>query len=464
MTDAVAPVDLGSSRRVHLVAIGGAGMSAIATVLVGRGHRVTGSDAVASATTARLVGLGVDVSIGHAADHVGDAELLVVSSAVADDNAEVVAARQRGVPVLGRRALLDALAATTPLVSISGTHGKTTTTSMTAVALRGAGLDPSFIIGAEVPALGCAAHAGADPVLVLEADESDASFLAAPRRAALVTNVEADHLEFWGGWEQLLDGFDRFLAGTDGPRVVCADDATARALGDRHGAVSYGCSPDATYRIVDLRCDPTGSSFTLSGPTDSVDVGLAMPGEHNALDAAGAVVLCAELGHDVRAAAAGLAGFRGAARRFDRRGSRGGVDLVDDYAHLPTEVRAVLSAGRAGGWERVVAVFQPHRYSRTEALWSDFADAFDDADVLVLTGIYPAGEAPRPGVSAELLRDAIRARTPGLELRWCPTLDEVADELVGLLRPGDLCLTIGAGDVTRVPDLVLDRLDPTVAP
>ncbi len=451
-------LDLDRARNVHLVAIGGAGMSAIATVLAGRGHRVTGSDAVSSSATERLLALGVSVSIGHAAHQVGDAEFVVASSAVGDDNVEVVEARRRGLAVLARREALDALAASSPLASISGTHGKTTTTSMAAVALRGTGLDPSFVIGAEVPALGAAAHAGRDPVLVLEADESDASFLAGPRCAALVTNVEADHLEFWGGWSQLLDGFDEFLAGTEGPRIVCADDPQSRALGERHGAVSYGLAQDATYRVADLRCDPAGSSFTLDGPTGSVDVRIAMPGEHNALDAAGALALSAELGRDMGAAADALAGFGGAARRFERRGSHAGIDLVDDYAHLPTEVRAVLAAGRAGGWERVVAVFQPHRYSRTEALWQDFAGAFGDADVLVLTDIYPAGEAPRPGVSATLLRDALVDAAPELELHWCPTLAEVADELAELLRPGDLCLTIGAGDVTGVADLVLARL------
>ncbi|MFZ4519151.1 MAG: UDP-N-acetylmuramate--L-alanine ligase [Microthrixaceae bacterium] len=450
--------DLGVPRRVHVVAAGGAGMSAIATVLAQAGHHVTGSDAVASAALDRLRDQGVEVHVGHDAAHVAGAELVVASTAVAEDNVELVAARAAGVPVLRRIDLLPALAARQPFLSVAGTHGKTTTTSLLAVALRGAGEDPSFLVGAPVPALGGAAAYRPGRYFVIEADESDGSFLSGPRAGALVTNVEPDHLEYWGGWAQLQDGFRRFLSGTDGPRVVCADDPTAAALGAEVGAATYGTAADATHRLVDLELGPRGSQFALHGPGGPVTVDLPLPGLHNALDAAGALALVAELGLDLAGAAAALSGWDGVARRFEHRGSAAGVEVVDDYAHLPTEVRAALAAGRSGGWPRVVAVFQPHRYSRTEALWREFGAAFDDADLLVLTDLYPAGEAPRPGVTGKLLVDSVLDHDPWRALAWMPSLDDVVGYLVGVLRPGDLLMTVGAGDVTTVGDRVLEGL------
>ncbi len=395
--------------------------------------------------------------------NLGDAELVVVSTAVPEDNVEVVAARAGDVPVLRRIELLPAMAATQRFVSISGTHGKTTTTSMLATALVAAGEDPSFLIGAPVASLGGAARAGGGRWFVLEADESDGSFLAGPRAAALVTNVEPDHLEFWGGWDELRAGFAEFLSMTDGPRVVCADDPEAAALGRSVGAVAYGTDPTALYRIEQLDLGQQGSRFVLAHPGGRQPVAVGVPGLHNALDAAGALAVAGELGVDLAASAAALSGFTGAARRFERRGSAAGVDVVDDYAHLPTEVRAALAAGRSGGWSRVVAVFQPHRYSRTEALWEEFATAFDDADVLVLTEIYPAGEAPRPGVRGSLLVDAVRAARPDARVLWAPTLADVVETLAAELVAGDLCMTVGAGDVTTVAGPLLDRLG-TVGP
>jgi len=450
--------DLRVPRVVHLVAVGGAGMSGIATLLAQSGHRVSGSDAVDSPVLDQLRALGVTVWVGHDPAHVGDVDVVCASTAVAEDNPEVVEARRRGIPVLRRVDLLPALADVTPLVSVAGTHGKTTTTSLLTVALRGAGEDPAYLIGAAVPALGGAAAWRPGRWVVLEADESDGSFLAGPRAAALVTNIEPDHLEYWGGWEQLRDGFRAFLAGTDGPRVVCADDPAAAELGAEVGARTYGTADDADHRVTDLDLGPDGARFTLVGPGGAVPVDVAVPGLHNALNAAGALAVVAELGLDVAAAAAGLAAYTGVARRFERRGSAAGVTVVDDYAHLPTEVRAALAAGRSGGWSRVVAVFQPHRYSRTEALWEEFGDAFDDADVLVLTGIYPAGEAPRPGVTGKLLVDAVLDRHPWRPLAWMPTLDDVVAYLLAELREGDLCMTVGAGDVTTVGDRVVQGL------
>lgn len=453
----VEPPDLGSPRRIHLVAIGGSGMSAIATVLVQQGHSVRGSDLVGGETVDRLRSFGVEVHVGHDAAHLGDAELVVASTAVPAENPELVEARRRDLPVLRRYDVLRALARRQPLLSVSGTHGKTTTSSMLATVLHAAGADPSFIVGAEVVGLG-AAGAGAGPNLVLEADESDASFLAGPRAGAVVTNVEPDHLEFWGGWEQLVRGFAEFVEDTDGPVVVCADDPGAAVFAGRRGVVTYGAEPSADYLVRSLVTSSGGSRVVLAAPGGDLGLEVRVPGRHNALNAVAAAALAMELGVDPSVVVAGIDAYSGTARRFEPRGSVGGIDFVDDYAHLPTEVRAAVEAGRGGEWRRVVVVFQPHRYSRTEALWSEFAGAFAGSDVLVLTEIYPAGEAPRAGVSGRLLVDAVRGGG-GPEPIWCPGLDDAASRLADLLEPGDLCLTLGAGDVTSLADRVIERLE-----
>jgi UDP-N-acetylmuramate--alanine ligase len=388
----------------------------------------------------------------------------VASTAVADHNPELVEARRRRIPVQRRREFLGSFAARTPFLSVAGTHGKTTTSSMLAVALRGCGVDPSWLIGAPVPALGGAASLGAGAWMVLEADESDGSFLAGPRAGALLTNAEPDHLEFWGGWEELQAAFLRFMVETDGPVVACADDAGSLALAERAGAVLYGASdgPGAgraglRYQMASLEAGSRGSVFELRAPGGTHRVSLALPGAHNALDAVGALALAGELGLDLAAACDAMADHTGLHRRFEHRGNAGGVEVVDDYAHLPTEVRAALRAGADGGWNRLVVVFQPHRFSRTEALWREFGDAFDRADVLVLTDIYPAGEEPREGITGRLLIDAVN-RAGGPEPVWAPTLDEAAGPLAGLLSPGDLLMTVGAGDVRDVGDMVLAAL------
>ncbi|MGI9577393.1 MAG: UDP-N-acetylmuramate--L-alanine ligase [Microthrixaceae bacterium] len=460
---AVPPFDLSRPRRVHVVAVGGAGMSAIATLLAEGGHAVSGSDLAEGPNLAPLRAMGVEVHIGHRADNVGNAEVVVASTAVSNENVELTEATRRGLPVLRRRAFLASFAAQTPFLSVAGTHGKTTTSSLLAVALRGAGTDPSWLLGAPVPALGGAASLGKGPWMVLEADESDASFLAGPRAGALLTNAEPDHLEFWGGWENLAHGFEEFIKGTSGPVVACADDPGSAALGRPFGAVLYGSEHSGSterelaYELTDLHLHALGSRFTLRSPQGSHEVHLALAGAHNALNAVGALALAGELGVDLEAASAALSTHTGLHRRFEYRGSTAGIDVVDDYAHLPTEVRAALAAGSDGGWNRLVVVFQPHRYSRTEALWGEFGASFGLADVLVLTDIYAAGEAPRDGVSGRLVLDAVKA-SDGREPIWAPTLPEAAQELLGILSPGDLLLTVGAGDVRDVGDMVLEAL------
>lgn len=437
-------------------------MSAIATVLVQAGHHVSGTDAHDSPNLAALSGAGVDVAVGHDARAVRGVEVVVASSAVPSDNVEVRAALAAGLPVMSRREFLPAMAACQPLLSVTGTHGKTTTSSMLAVALRGTGTPISWLIGAPVPSLGSPAEYNDGPWMVLEADESDGSFMAGPREGAVVTNLEPDHLEYWGDWDSLCGAFAEFVEGTDGPVVLCADDPGSAALTEvpRYGgpSVTYGTG-DVSYAMADLRITEGWSLFDLVAPSGRYPVRLLLPGRHNALNATGALALVSELGLDLPSAIEGLATHTGVQRRFDRRGIAGGVEVVDDYAHLPTEVVAALEAGSASATGRLVVVFQPHRYSRTQALWAEFAESFDAADVLVLTDIYPAGETPRAGVSGKLIHDAVtaRGRATGSPLApvWAPTLEDVVAVLGETLREGDLLMTVGAGDVRDVGDMVL---------
>jgi UDP-N-acetylmuramate--alanine ligase len=450
------PFDLAAPKRIHVVGIGGAGMSAIAGVLARMGHIVSGSDLKPSVNLERLRGLGVDVHVGHDAAHVDGVDAVTVSSAIPARNVEVRAASERGLRVLPRAEMLAAIAGTRRTIAVAGTHGKTTTASMLALALARAGLRPSFIIGGEVNETGGGAAWDEGEWFVIEADESDGTFLELPAEVALVTNVEPDHLEHYGGFDALVDAFARFLDRATGLRVVCADDPVAARLGRAAGAVDYGEAADARYRMVDVRTSREGSQFTLV--RDGTEIGvvrLPVPGRYNARNAAGALVTALELDAPFADASRALARFGGVARRFEFRGERGGVTFVDDYAHLPGEVRAALGAARDGGWSRVVCVFQPHRYSRTAGLWRDFAGAFDQADLLVVTDVYAAGEPARPGVSGRLIVQAVLEHAPARRVAWLPHRGEVVRYLRHALRPGDVCLTLGAGDLNALPDVLI---------
>jgi UDP-N-acetylmuramate--alanine ligase len=442
------------------VGVGGAGMSAIATVLAGMGHRVTGSDLKASAGLEQLRSRGVEVFVGHEPAHLRDGvDYVAVSTAVPGQNIEVRTARDRHIPVLRRSEILAAVAATRSTVAVAGTHGKTTTSSMLALVLVQAGLRPSFIIGGEVNEIGTGAVWDEGELFVVEADESDGTFLEVPRTATIITNVEPDHLEFYGSADVLVASFERFLIESRGPTLVCADDPTAAALAVEHGADTYGTSESATYRMVDLVLRSTGSSFTIEHQGQQLgSIDLPVAGAHNATNACAATTMALQLGAPFSAAATALARFGGVARRFEQRGQVGGVTFIDDYAHLPTEVRAALAAAQTGEADRVVCVFQPHRYSRTATLWPDFDDAFDAADVLVLTDVYAAGEAPRPGVTGKLIAEAVLDAHPWRRLVYLPRRDELVSFLGGELRPGDLCLTLGAGDISSLPTEVQEVL------
>ena len=449
-------LDLSTPRRIHVVGVGGTGMSAIATALVAMGHQVTGSDIKASAGFERLRSLGVTTFVGHDVSNLANAEVVTVSTAIPANNLEVVEAERRGIAVLRRAETLSAITAARRTISIAGTHGKTTTASMLTLVLMEAGRRPSYIIGGDINEVGGGAAWGEGPWLVVEADESDGTFLELHTALAVLTSVAPDHLEHYGSMATLEAAFRQFVIGAEAGRIVCADDPIAARLAHEVDAVTYGSSPRADYRIVGVRTARSSSRFTLVARGRNLgEVRLAVPGLHNARNACGA--LAASLTIDVPFAAArqALRRYGGVARRFEFRGERNGVTYVDDYAHLPGEVAAVLSAAAEGGWTRIIAVFQPHRYSRTATLWRDFADAFVGADLVIITDIYSAGEAPRPGVSGRLILEAVRAAHPEQAAMFLPGRGEVVEYLRTVLRPGDLCLTLGAGDLTVVPDELL---------
>ena len=453
-------LDLSVPRRVHVVGVGGAGMSAIAEVLAAMGHDVTGSDLKPSAGLERLEALGVAVTVGHAAANLGQAELLTRSTAVPDRNPECRAAAEAGIPVLSRADVLTAICAQRSTVAVAGTHGKTTTASMLALVLRQAGVRPSFIIGGDVNEIGTGAAWDSGDRLVVEADESDGTFVRLPRSAAVVTNVEPDHLDHHGGYRELLAAFRRFVEETGGPVIVGVDDPDGAHLVASTDAVGIGTAEGADWRITDVGEAWEGVRFTLTAPDgDRLPLSLPVPGLHNARNAACAAAISRLLGMPSDPIVEGLGNFGGVARRFEHRGSSGGVEFVDDYAHLPTEVRATIAAASSGSWRRLVAVFQPHRYSRTEALWSDFGTAFEGADRIYVTDVYPAGEAPRPGVSGQLIVDAVERAFPGTDIHYIQRREELVVALADDLVAGDLCLTMGAGDLTSVPDEVRGRLD-----
>ncbi|HUH07462.1 MAG TPA: UDP-N-acetylmuramate--L-alanine ligase [Egibacteraceae bacterium] len=458
---AVGASPLVPGARVHLVGVGGSGMSAVARVLLERGHPVSGSDLRGGPACSALAAMGAVVSIGHAAANVGDAELVAVSAAVPADNPEVVHAAEKGVPLLSRPQLLDALMRGRRRIGISGTHGKTTTTSMVTVALQQAGLDPSFAIGGALHDSGTSAHHGSGDVFVAEADEAYGSFLAMTVDCAVVTNIELDHHDYYADLDAVRTGFTQFLAGlgADGLAIMCADDAGAAALRGRVGArvVTYGESELSDAHITDVVLERDASRFRLRHDEDLGEFRLRLRGRHNVLNAAGAILAARWAGADVEAIREGLAAFGGAQRRFQRIGEAGGVTVIDDYGHHPTELAATLLAARqsqpAG---RVIAVLQPHRYSRTAALARELGQALAEADLAVVTDVYAAGEPPVPGVTGGLVADA--ARHAGVETRFVAGAREVADVVVELARPGDLVLTMGAGDITEVGPVILRRL------
>ncbi|WP_024288709.1 UDP-N-acetylmuramate--L-alanine ligase [Cellulomonas sp. KRMCY2] len=453
--------------RVHLIGIGGAGMSAVAALLVARGLQVSGSDSREGVALQGLRDAGIRVHVGHSAENVEGAGTVVVSSAIRPTNPELARARELDLPVLHRSVALAALMSGRRSVAVAGAHGKTTTSAMIAVTLAHAGLDPSYAIGGTVltgaVAVVGGAHDGRGDVFVAEADESDGSFLAYTPSIAVVTNIEPDHLDHYGSRAAFEAAFVAFAGRIEpgGWLVACADDpgaatlaATVRSAGTH--VRTYGTGPDADVRVGPWLTSSgvTGGSTTVQEPGGRpVDLDLTVPGAHNALDAAAAWVVARLLGVDELTAAQGLGTFHGTGRRFEERGSAGGVRVVDDYAHHPTEVAALLRAARqVAGTGRVLVLFQPHLYSRTVTFAQEFADALGLADVVVVTGVYGAREDPDPAVTGALIADRV---TGSAQVQYVADRHAAAVAVGRLARPGDLVLTVGAGDVTALAPIVL---------
>ena len=461
------PVPLERLGRVHFAGIGGAGMSGIARIMLARGVTVSGSDSAASATLAELEALGARVHVGHGAAQLGNADTLVVSSAIRQDNPELAEARRRGVRVLHRAGALASLMSGRRVIAVTGTHGKTTTTSMITTVLRETGADPGYVIGGVLADTGTSAADGAGHDFVAEADESDGSFLMLSPDAAVVTNVEADHLDNYGTPAAYRASFGKFVAriAPGGLLVACADDPGARdlaaeAAGRGLRVRAYGESADADYQVTGARTSGMETAFGIKsqpGPFGKIDLSitLSVPGVHYALNAAAAFAAAVELGVPQEQAAAALASYRGAARRMEPKGEAGGVLVLDTYAHHPTELAADLRAARAiAGAGRVIAVFQPHLYSRTRIFAAEFGEALGLADEAVVLDVYAAREDPEPGVTGKLVADAV----PGGTARYLEAATDVPRVVASIAAPGDLVLTMGAGDVTRLGPAILTEI------
>ena len=444
-------VELAGVRRVHVVGAGGIGMSGLAKLLAQGGHSVSGSDLKPSRALTALKGLGVTVWVGHHPERAAQWDLVVASSAVPERDPELRAARAAGVEVWARPRLLEALTYGTPALGVAGTHGKTTGTAMVVAALRALGRDPSFMVGGELVDLNTNAHLGEPDLFVLETDEAFGTFLSVHLGALAVTNVEADHLDHYQTEGAVAEAFVRVAAGVAGPVVACLDDPGARLVAERvPGVVGYGLDPAAAWRLGGVVHGPAAVSFTLTHHDDRVAVTVPRPGLHVARNAAGALALLGELGFDVEGAATGLAGFGGVRRRFEVRARIRGVTVIDDYAHHPTEVAATIAAARVGVPRRLVAVFQPHRFSRTAEHAGAFGRALAAADRVLLTDVYAAGETPVPGVSGRLVAEA--AAAAGADVAYLPHRADLAAAVAAEARPGDLVLLMGAGDITAVAE------------
>ncbi|MGO1974322.1 MAG: UDP-N-acetylmuramate--L-alanine ligase [Propionibacteriaceae bacterium] len=452
--------DVDALAAVHFIAVGGAGMSGLAGLYADRGHRVSGSDQQSSAALEALAARGLAVHVGHDPAHLAGADTVVVSSAIRDDNVEVVAARDRGLPILHRSTALAALMADRVGIAVGGTHGKTTTSAMIVTALDTR--DPGYVVGSRLQGRGASAALGSGPEFVVEADESDGTFLQYPSEIVVVTNVEADHLDNWETPEAYREGFVRFVT-APAVRIVVIniDDPGAAALAESLAGrpvrvVRVGSGEDADIRIGVPRFSGSGSVAEVHSVDGVHALELAVPGQFNLQNAALAHAVARCAGVSAEESVAALATFAGTDRRFQQVGEVAGVRIFDDYAHHPTEVRATLTGARAvSGEGRLIALFQPHLYSRTREFAAEFAAALGLADVVMLTDVYGAREEPVPGITGQLISDRIPNENPNTEVHYVAARTDVAAALADLVRPGDVVLTLGAGDVTRAgPELV----------
>jgi len=473
MTDAYVPPkgsiptlevpDLSGVRTAHLIGIGGYGMRSLARMLIARGVRVTGSD-LKDRGLDELRALGATVFVAHRAEQVGDPDMVVVSSAVQERNLELREARHRSLAVLARAQVLAALTTGRRTLAVAGTHGKTTTTSMLSVILERAGLDPSFVVGGDLNEIGSGAKHGEGELFVVEVDESDGSFLLFHPEVAVVTNVEADHHAFYSrGRPEIEAAFARFMAQAE-HLVVCGDDPGTRAALEWSGrggeAVTYGLGQENRARLAVAAADGSGAagSVVLEDGGEAVELQLGVMGVHSLLDATAALLAAREVGVAAELSAEALTTFTGVTRRLEFRGSARGAAFYDDYAHHPTEVVTTLAAAPRADRSRVVVVFQPHRYTRTRALSRELGESLSGVDVAVVTDVYHADEDPIPGVTGKLVVNALTASAPGQRVVYLPHRKDIVRFLVGEVRPGDLVLMMGAGDIPMITDEVLETL------
>ncbi|TSA53997.1 MAG: UDP-N-acetylmuramate--L-alanine ligase [Actinobacteria bacterium] len=464
MKNFIAAIDLSTPRRLHVVGVGGPGMSAIAQVLVEMGHMVSGSDILDSAVLDRLRACGVAVITAHDAAIIEGCDAITASTAIPATNIEINAARERSMLVLTRAQMLASICALKRSVAVAGTHGKTTTCAMLMHILSRAMLHPSFVIGGDVHGVQSGAHWGSGEVLVVEADESDSTHLALPLAATILTNVDVDHLDHFETFANVVESFDQYLAQISGPKVLCGDDETCRQLAQQHDVTTYGITSQTDIRAVNIVLADGSSRFDVELKTADPGnfqrlgaVAVPLRGQHNVLNALGALTMAMQLGVSFGSAAAALESFGGVARRFDVKGVDRGVTFVDDYAHLPNEISAVLRGARdtTDNWSRVVAVFQPNRFNRMSVMSDAYADAFVLTDVVVVTDIYSSGTLPIPGVTGKLVVDAIKRSHPDLRVEWVAQRDDLVRFLASELVEGDLCISMGCGDVANLPAEVI---------
>ena len=448
--------DLTCPRTIHVLGASGPGMGAIARILAQMGNHVSGCDV---RDTDGLRGLAVDgvaLSVGNAVDHVANVEAMTYSSVIPIDHPEIAVARQRGIATLVRADMLAAICATRRSIGVAGTHGKTTTSGLLATILVACQKDPSFVIGGDVPGLGANAHWGSGEYLVVEADESDSTHLRLPLQGAIVTNVDVDHLDNFGSFDGIVDSFAQFVRGVSGPVVLCADDPGCAAIRSQVNATTYGIER-GDVRARDVRLFDTHSEFFVTIDGVRYPATLRQPGRHNVLNALAAVTMATRLGVPAADAVLALQQFSGVTRRFDMRGECDGIRFIDDYAHLPAEIAAALAAARLGEGRarRIVAVFQPNRFHRIAQMAEAYADCFVDADLVVVTDIYASGTEPIAGVSGMRVVDAVRHAHPESRVEWCAERGDLASFVNDLLRPGDICVSMGCGDIALLPDEML---------
>ena len=458
-------IDLSSTRRIHVVGIGGPGMSAIAQVLLEMGHAVSGSDIVRSAATDRLTRMGVVVSIGHDAALVAGCDAVTFSSAIPRSNIEVAAALEEPtIALLTRAQILAAICDQRPTVAVAGTHGKTTTTSLLTHVLERAGRKPSFVIGGDVRSLETGAGWQDGDLFIVEADESDGTHLALPIHATILTNIDVDHLDRYTSFENIVSSFEEYVMKIDGPKVLCSDDIAVANLAQKYAATTYGIVSEADFRASQISFAHGASSFMVQHRIDGAYVSLGkvsvpLRGQHNVLNALAAIAMAMQCGVTFDECSRALSSFGGVARRYEKRGEDGGVTFIDDYAHLPTEIAAVLKASRdeTDNWKRVVAVFQPNRFNRMNVLSPQYANAFVGADLVVVTEIYASGTTPIEGVTGHLVVDAVQQAHPTATVVWQPMRKGLIDFLANELTAGDLCISMGCGDIESLPDEVIER-------